>query len=195
MIRLLKLPGAPQALKIAAAGGAEGARRGVAARELDRLIDTLLPGRAIVRLAGGRPVVRGADDIHMSLSHATGATALAAAPFPVGIDLECVDPELDALAVGPDLLGARDFAFLASQAEAKRLEHFYRLWTLKEAWLKRGGCTLAQTELPEVIGSDGRLDVGMSTDWLDVAGRRYCVGICWDAVLAPSTALASANCL
>jgi hypothetical protein len=76
-----------------------------------------------------------------------------------------------------------------------RLEQFYRLWTLKEAWLKRGGCTLAQTELPEVIGSDGRLDAGMSTDWLDVAGRRYCVGICWDAVLAPSTALASANCL
>jgi phosphopantetheinyl transferase len=188
MIHRLQLAGAPHGLEIAVMEGGDGARRGLAALELDHLFETLLPGHAIVRLSGGRPVVRGRGDLHVSLSHAQGTSVLAAAPFPVGIDIEPVDPDLDALAIDPALFGARDFAFLQAQAGAARRAHFYRLWTLKEARLKRFGRTLASDPLPELLTGDadpgsaaleGRLGTDMSTGWLTRAGQRYCVGVCW----------------
>jgi 4'-phosphopantetheinyl transferase len=190
MMHCLQLAGAPQELKIAVMEGSNSARRGLAASELDRLIAALLPDQPVVRLTDGQPVVRGRDDLHLSLSHATGATALAVAPFAIGIDIECVDPELDVLAIAPDLFGPRDFAFVQQQDAATRLEHFYRLWTLKEARLKQLGRTLADTALPEIIGNGAN----MSADWLALGTERYCVGVCWAGAVAPSAFLASANC-
>jgi phosphopantetheinyl transferase len=188
VIRRLLLPETPPGLEIAVGEGVDGARRGLAAHELDQLVETLLPGRAIVRLSDGRPMVQGRDDMHLSLGHAEGATVLAVAPFPVGVDIEPVDHGLDELAIGPELLGARDFAFLQAQAGAARRAHFYRLWTLKEARLKRFGRTLATDPLPQLLTCDanpssvaleGRLGADMSTGWLTQAGQRYCVGVCW----------------
>lgn len=195
MMHHLQLAGAPQDLKIAVMAGADGLRRGVGADELSRLITALLPGQPVVRVASGRPVVRGRDDLHLSLAHAAGVTALAVAPFPVGIDIEGVDPELDVLAIAPDLFGPRDFAFVQQQDAASRLEHFYRLWTLKEARLKRLGRTLADAELPEIIEQDGRLGADVATSLLTLGMERYCVGVCWGSVDAPLACLASANCL
>jgi hypothetical protein len=202
MISRVILPGAPVGLEVAVAQGDAGAGRGASPRTLDRLIETLLPGRAVVRLAGGGPVVRGADDVHLSLSHAAGATVLAVAPFPIGVDIECVDADVDPLAIEPELFGLRDFAFLQAQSQAVRHSQFYRLWTLKEAWLKRRGRTLADSALPDILADvdiaapaalEGRLGADMATGWLDRAGKRYCVGVCW-AAAAPSPVLASANC-
>ena len=194
MIHRLQPAGAPHGLQVAVAEGADDMRRGLATRELDRLIAALLPDRSIVRLAGGRPAVGGRDDLHVSLSHAAGATALAVAPLPVGLDVECVDPELDALAIDPDLFGPRDFAFLQEQPKTARVEHFYRLWTLKEARLKRFGRSLVDSALPDILTDDGRIGTDMSTTWLTTASKRYCVGLCWGAAVAPSPVLASANC-
>lgn len=196
MMHRLELAGAPQGLKIAVMEGGNSVRRGVAADELDRLIAALLPGQPVVRLASGRPVVRGRDDLHLSLSHAAGATALAVAPFAIGIDIERVEPDVDALAIAPELFSAHDFAFLKAQHAATRHEHFYRLWTLKEARLKRSGHTLADIKkLPEIIQQDGSFDTNVATGLLTLGAKRYCVGVCWGAADAPSACLASANCL
>jgi hypothetical protein len=192
MIHRLALAGAPQGLEVAVAEGAERVRHGLSAREMDRLLEALLPGRAVARLADGRPVVRGGDEAHLSVGHAAGMTAVAVAPVAVGIDIEWIDPALDPLAIDPELFGARDFAFLAAQAEPVRRQHFYRLWTLKEARLKRCGRSLATDRLPDIAGND---DAGLRTAWLEAGGRCYCVGVCWDAAAVPSAALASANCL
>ncbi len=194
MIHRLQLAGAPQGLTVAVAEGGGGVRRGLTARELDRLIAALLPDQRVVRLSDGRPMVRGRDDLHLSLSHAPGATALAVAPFALGVDIEFVDSELDVLAIDPDLFGRRDFAFLEKHDAASRLERFYQLWTLKEAYLKRLGRTLAETGLPEIVDSEGHVGAGMSTGWLARGGKRYCVGACWGGTVAPSPFLASANC-
>jgi hypothetical protein len=176
VIHRLQPAGAPHGLQVAVAEGADDMRRGLATRELDRLIAALLPDRSIVRLAGGRPAVGGRDDL------------------PVGLDVECVDPELDALAIDPDLFGPRDFAFLQEQPKTARVEHFYRLWTLKEARLKRFGRSLVDSALPDILTDDGRIGTDMSTTWLTTASKRYCVGLCWGAAVAPSPVLASANC-
>ncbi len=180
IIRVLQPPGAPKALKVAVAEGAESTRRGLPSGEIDRLFEALLPGRAIMRRAGGGPAVRGADDIHLSVSHAANAVALAVAPFPVGIDLERVDPEFDPLSIDPVVFGARDFAFVNKmQAEAVRRDHFYRLWTLKEARLKHLGRTLAVGPLPDIFGDNVPPGVGMTSVWLAQSGNRYCLSACW----------------
>ena len=200
VIETIALAGAPRGLQVAVALGGGG--RGAGPRGLELLLATLLPGRALVRLPGGRPVVRGTAGLHVSLSHAAGATALAVAPCTVGVDIERVDPALDALAIDADVFGPRDYAFLQRQPQGVRCEQFYRLWTLKEARLKRHGRTLADGPLPEILGEarlpgprlSGPLGADMSTGWLAVGSERYCVGVCWDAAAAAPDVLASANC-
>jgi hypothetical protein len=199
MIHRLRLAGAPDGLQIAVMESGDGARRGLSGREVDQLLAALLPDQPpdqpVVRLAGGQPVARGRDDLHLSLSHALGATALAVAPFPLGIDIEGVDPDLDASEIASELFGANDLAYLNAQPAAVRPEHFTRLWTLKEARLKRYGLTLAEAALPEIVAHDGRIGAGMATRLLTLGVRRYCVGVSWEGGVAPFECLASENCL
>lgn len=174
----LDVPGAPEQLQAVMAIGANASRRGVAPHELDRLFDHILPGRVVVREAGGRPIVRGSR-LHISLSHADGVSALAFAPFPVGIDVECVDPELDVLEFDPDLFGKQDFRALETCDAAVRRDHFYRLWTAKEAHLKLCGRNLLSDPLPIVSGAPNT-----STAWIARPAGRYCVGVSWSSSVA-----------
>ena len=73
------------------------------------------------------------NGVHWSLTHKGDAVGAVAAPLPVGIDLEILRP------VNPSL-----FAKVADEKEwervgARRLNHFFRLWTAKEAILKAVG--------------------------------------------------------
>ena len=123
--------------------------------------------RAHARRPAGRARACRTGGLMLSLSHALGATALAVAPFPVGIDIERCEPGVDALAIDAELFGKRDYAFLAAQDRDRQGDAFYRLWTLKEARLKRFGRTLADSELPDIASLAGD---DMSTAWLDAPG-------------------------
>jgi hypothetical protein len=175
-VRRVHFAGAPAGLDAIVAEGADTARRGLAPGELESLLELMLPGRVVRRSSDGRPTVCGQDGLVLSLSHAAGATALAVAPFPVGIDIESCEPDFDALAIDAELLGERDYAFLAAQDRERQGDAFYRLWTLKEARLKRFGRTLADSALPDIAALAGD---DMSTAWLDASARRYCLGLCW----------------
>jgi phosphopantetheinyl transferase len=194
----LRLPAAPKSLQIVVAHGDDASRRGLAPHELDCLMEMMLPGRTIMRGAQGPPRVRGADGLQISLSHAAATTALAVAPFPVGIDIERIDPDLDPLTIDAELFGPNDFAFLERQSEALRQDHFYRLWTLKEARLKQLGCDLASAELPQIVisaddttvaGLDKSAGGGMAAAWLSRADNRFCVAACWISGLVPAGAV------
>lgn len=174
-IHRLDLPGAPEQLHGVVAIGQNASRRGLAPRELEQLFDCLLPGRVVVRNVGGQPVVRGSG-LHISLSHAEGLSALVRAPFPVGIDVERVDPEFDVLEFDPDLFGVQDFRELETFEASSRSDHFYRMWTLKEAHLKRQGRSLVCDPLPNVSGAPNT-----STAWITCPTGRHCVGVSWQA--------------
>jgi phosphopantetheinyl transferase len=169
----LNLPGAPRELQAVAAIGESTSRRGLAPHELERLFDYMLAGCEVVRDVGGQPVVHGSS-LHISLSHAEGLTALALAPFPVGIDIERIDPEFDVLEFDPDLFGIDDFHALETCETRSRRDHFYRLWTLKEAHLKRQGRNLLCGPLPNVSGASNA-----STAWIVRPTGRYCVAVSW----------------
>jgi 4'-phosphopantetheinyl transferase len=81
----------------------------------------------------GKGVPLPVKGVHWSLTHKCDAVGAIAAPLPVGIDLEILRP------VNPAL-----FAKVADDKEwgligKRRLNHFFRLWTAKEAILKAVG--------------------------------------------------------
>lgn len=210
MMHRVHLQQAPHRLDIVFAAAKDPTRRGLSDGERTQLMETMLPGHAIVRRPSGQPVAHSADGLYVSLSHAVGVTALAVAPFPVGIDIEAIDPTFDIAQIDAELFGPHDFACLQHQSKDAQTAHFYRLWTLKEARLKRDGLSLAHAALPEIVSTydgptelalDGPAGLDMSSTWLTAAGKRYCVGACWAlrpdqsyAAATPSGAFASANC-
>jgi 4'-phosphopantetheinyl transferase len=81
-------------------------------------------------------------DLHFSLTHTRGLAACAVGHHALGIDAEAWHVP------APIELAARYFApveaqLVAAQAPAERPSTFYRLWTLKEAYLKAIGSGLA----------------------------------------------------
>jgi phosphopantetheinyl transferase len=189
MIHRVHIPHAPKGLEIVVAR-ADRSQRGIPPDAMTALVETMLPGLTLTRGAKGEPIVNGGSGTHVSLSHAAGVTALAVAPFPVGIDIECVDPAFDLGEIDANLFGRQDFAFLQRQNDLVQRAHFYRLWTLKEARLKRDGRTLADAPLPDILSEqdllerpllEGPAGPDMATRWLVQSGSRYCVAACWAA--------------
>ena len=75
---------------------------------------------------------------HFNLSHSQHLACLAVcASHEIGVDIECVRP------IEPQVaelyFSAHENRALAQLPEPVRLDGFYRLWTLKEAFLKAGG--------------------------------------------------------
>lgn len=82
---------------------------------------------------------------HFNLSHARGLVACAIAGVPLGVDAEACDGEAPSALAERFAPGER--AMLAKAAGAEYRSIFFRLWTLKEAYLKATG-----------EGLSGRLD-------------------------------------
>lgn len=91
--------------------------------------------------AGGKPELAQPEPepLHFNLSHTRGCVACLAGRLPqIGVDLESrdrrVSPDL-----GERLFAPAEAALLRHPDEALRWERFFRIWTLKEAYLKATG--------------------------------------------------------
>jgi 4'-phosphopantetheinyl transferase len=77
--------------------------------------------------------------LHFNLSHRQGVCICGLAwGHDLGVDVEDTRQEVDA-AVEEVVFSASERAFLARQHPAQRKEAFFRLWTLKEAYIKAHG--------------------------------------------------------
>ena len=89
----------------------------------------------------GKPVVKGHDEFQFSLSHSGQWVVCAVSEKAVGIDVEKKDPR--------HLNVARSFfsqyendRILSYEKESERADEFFRIWTLKESYLKAIGLGL-----------------------------------------------------
>ena len=116
------------------------------------------------KTANGKPflVDHGADRASFSLSHTSGMVACAVtAGADVGVDVECVDRDVDMADIAARFFAPAEAAHLASWTPIQR-DRFFDLWTLKEALVKALGVGMA-TRWPPLaftVGADGdiRLD-------------------------------------
>ncbi|MDE7220256.1 MAG: hypothetical protein K2O45_11645 [Oscillospiraceae bacterium] len=107
-----------------AALGPEGTEHDLALRLLALALERelgLAPPPEIAREAGGKPYFPSRPDICFNLSHSHGAAVCALHNAPVGVDVEKLRPAPERLAQGLDD------------------EAFFRLWTAREATVKRRG--------------------------------------------------------
>lgn len=101
------------------------------ASEFDLRPDVL----AIEKTQNGKPVLAGYPDIHFSSSHCQGAAVVSVAGIPIGIDIENVrsfSPYAAAKALSAD-------EKRTVQASDQPDTDFFKLWTLKESYLKALG--------------------------------------------------------
>ena len=107
----------------------------------------------------GKPSLAARPDIHYNLSHAKGVCACMTDADECGIDCECVrehKPRVAARVFSP-----AELETLAALPEHERDMFFFRIWTLKEAFVKAVGVgisypmnTLSFTLAPDSITSD-----------------------------------------
>ena len=90
----------------------------------------------------GKPFLPRCPELHFSLSHSGTAAMCAVADRPVGCDIETVTPR--SLRLAERFFSAAEQTRIFSQAaEDARQDMFYRIWTLKESFIKCIGLGLA----------------------------------------------------
>ena len=81
----------------------------------------------------GKPLIEG---INFNISHSHNLVAVAISSHEVGIDLELVE-EKDNERIAKKIMNEEEY-----QKYLKNKEYFYKVWTKKEAYLKRKGLSL-----------------------------------------------------
>lgn len=88
----------------------------------------------------GRPQVEGPHDgWHVSLTHTPGLVACLVAPRIVGVDAEQVSPRVPYMRIAEQVFAPRELAHLRTLDEDARIDRFFLLWSVKEAFAKARG--------------------------------------------------------
>jgi 4'-phosphopantetheinyl transferase len=116
-------------------------------RALLRQILAHYAGRAAAGLcfdstSGGKPLLRGAEGLHFSVSHSRDVGVLAIARRPVGVDVEYVQSHVVGQTVIEQFLSGPEQLRLQAMPAGARAVALYRYWTKKEAVLKALGVGL-----------------------------------------------------
>jgi 4'-phosphopantetheinyl transferase len=124
--------------------------------------------------ANGKPRIApdlGCDELLFNLSHTRGLVAVAVASRGmIGIDVERIDPAKVDIAVAEEYFAPAELQILQEAPPAERTACFFRLWTLKEAYIKAIGTGLC-TPLNsfafafEPIRIDFGLDASTHVNW------------------------------
>lgn len=95
--------------------------------------------------AQGKPKVSGAPGLHFNISHCDGLVACAVShAVEIGIDVECLQ-RVAPLELAASHFARAEHALLMGMSDQQRPLGFFRLWTLKEVYIKATGLGLAQT--------------------------------------------------
>ncbi|MEY8353738.1 4'-phosphopantetheinyl transferase superfamily protein [Lachnospiraceae bacterium 54-53] len=103
----------------------------------------------------GKPFFKDHPRIHFNISHTDGMVACAIGDRQLGIDVERVRPYPES--VPRRVFSEAERRRLEEMPEAERSRYFFRIWTLKESYVKAAGCglTVPLTEISFDYKSDG----------------------------------------
>ena len=86
---------------------------------------------------GGKPYLINEPNVHFSLSHSAGWAVCALSDHPVGVDIERCEPGRQDVA--SRFFHKDEVRYLNSLLPSMRDDAFYKLWTLKESFVKSTG--------------------------------------------------------
>ena len=117
----------------------------------------------------GKPAIAAPAGLRLrfNLSHARGLVACAVTlDDEIGVDLEDTARELDPLELAQRVFSPEEIAALRALAPEARRQRFFKIWTLKEAYLKaRGmGFALAPQSASFELGERGRVRVHFTAE-------------------------------
>lgn len=113
----------------------------------------------------GKPYLLGAENCYFNISHSKNRVVCILDSFPVGIDVEkMTDIDIDEVSVCLHCGEYRDINVLAKE-EKKR--YFYKVWTVKEAYLKMRGTGLLRPLSSFYVG-------GNNDDEVYITDSFYC---------------------
>lgn len=117
----------------------------------------------------GKPFIdagRNGTSIHFNLSH-SGAFALIGVcqSGPVGVDTEEIRPNVDYANLARSNFSSNETSWLRRQPETEQLRAFYRLWVVKEAFLKAVGAGLSKPLNEVEVDLSRDSDILQDSDW------------------------------
>lgn len=98
-------------------------------------------GYVVGRNGNGKPFLKGMPEIDFSISHTRGLVMCGIAERKIGVDVEYVR-QFDKRLMGR-ICTEDEIGFVLGEDEEGRAERFFRLWTLKESFLKATGWGLS----------------------------------------------------
>lgn len=95
------------------------------------------------RTESGKPYFAGYPDIHFNVSHSGNMALAVFGSAPVGCDIEKIDvPDLN---IAQKFFCAEEYEYIITAADKpEQAKRFFRLWTLKESYVKATGHGLSQ---------------------------------------------------
>jgi 4'-phosphopantetheinyl transferase len=85
----------------------------------------------------GKPFLLGQNNIHFNISHSGKWVVCAVSDYPVGIDVEIIkSTEID---IAKRFFSKYEYDELQKQPDEQKQAYFYKLWTLKESYIKAVG--------------------------------------------------------
>ncbi|QGQ96130.1 4'-phosphopantetheinyl transferase superfamily protein [Paenibacillus psychroresistens] len=101
----------------------------------------------------GKPSIQGIDDFHYNISHSGAWVLCIFGSTPVGVDIEKIEP-IDAIQIAERFFSALEREYLNSVVSEDCLSDFYKIWTLKESYIKAVGKGLSiPLDTFNVVGS------------------------------------------
>ena len=119
---------------------------------------------------------QGAVRTSFSLSHTRGMVACAVtrgADVDVGVDVECIDREVDAAEIAARFFAPVEARLLAQLDADARRDRFFDLWTLKEAFVKALGVGLSMSLASLVFAVDAAGGVTLETPDIDTTAWQF----------------------
>ncbi|MBN3526938.1 4'-phosphopantetheinyl transferase family protein [Paenibacillus apiarius] len=107
------------------------------------------------RHAHGKPYAASHPEFHYNVSHSGDWVVCAVADLPLGVDIEQIRPI--ELSIAERFFAASETEAILSLREPERLSMFYKIWTLKESFVKAEGTGLS-VPLDSVAFTVGGMD-------------------------------------
>ena len=136
----------------------------------------LIPGfssEALTKTSSGKPYLKEHESLHFNISHSGRWVVIAWGDSPLGIDVEQLQMDGGKETIARRYFRSDEQAYVFSAQGEDRAKRFFRVWTMKESYLKYLG-TGIDRPLNSFSALGDRLGVTLSSEFLPDACMTLC---------------------